>query len=579
MRWFQFRSVFAKLFVSVLVALILFAIAMLLLNQSVQNNSASLRTRAVASQLVNQVEPFLQKAQTSDSPIKAQIMLAVVKKTFEIFDDSLDAKIGLYSVDGYLVFKTDNADLPAKLPEEPSWLMSNFPILFGTVSPIQAQITSSTGHTVLYEPRHQPHRSTLSAVLNLFTGTLLLLMLMAGVLWWIARSMTWRINQLNHQLAQLGEGDFTARVGVHGDDEIASLARGFNQAAQKIEKLVAANNLLLAHASHELRTPITRIRLQVEMMDMLAQELSEDKKLKFDKRAAAINRDLSGLNQLVESILLVSRLDAGHALQQVERLDLYTLVQQESQHYPKSHLYGESIIIDGQPQLLTHLIRNLLNNAMIHGIPPVQVYVYGVENMQQVEFIPTRLAVDTLTVDTLGADKQDTDVDDVDVIHTDLAHTNINHPVLTTQHSNQYDNLNHLDSPHNLDNHHTLDKEHDKHSPKAHPNKNHKKSARIAMSDTAQKAQETLAKMRQKPLPTVVYRHAVLAVIDQGLGVPIDKREDIFSPFVRLKQEKKGSGLGLSLVAQIVEAHRGHIITDTWQGHTRFLVVLPIKSK
>ena len=99
------------------------------------------------------------------------------------------------------------------------------------------------------------------------------------------------------------------------------------------------------------------------------------------------------------------------------------------------------------------------------------------------------------------------------------------------------------------------------------------------MSDTAQKAQETLAKMRQKPLPTVVYRHAVLAVIDQGLGVPIDKREDIFSPFVRLKQEKKGSGLGLSLVAQIVEAHRGHIITDTWQGHTRFLVVLPIKSK
>ena len=82
MRWFQFRSVFAKLFVSVLVALILFAIAMLLLNQSVQNNSASLRTRAVASQLVNQVEPFLQKAQASDSPIKAQIMLAVVKKNF-----------------------------------------------------------------------------------------------------------------------------------------------------------------------------------------------------------------------------------------------------------------------------------------------------------------------------------------------------------------------------------------------------------------------------------------------------------------------------------------------------------------
>ena len=72
---------------------------------------------------------------------------------------------------------------------------------------------------------------------------------------------------------------------------------------------------------------------------------------------------------------------------------------------------------------------------------------------------------------------------------------------------------------------------------------------------------------------------AVLAFIDQGQGIPEDKREDIFSPFVRLKQEKKGSGLGLSLVSQIVEAHQGKISTDTWQGHTRFLVVLPLKPK
>ena len=82
----------------------------------------------------------------------------------------------------------------------------------------------------------------------------------------------------------------------------------------------------------------------------------------------------------------------------------------------------------------------------------------------------------------------------------------------------------------------------------------------------------------------------MLAFIDQGLGIPKDKRKDIFSPFVRLKQEKKGSGLGLSLVSQIVEAHHGTIITDTWLGHTRFFgdfttdcqiktTVLDIKNK
>lgn len=69
-----------------------------------------------------------------------------------------------------------------------------------------------------------------------------------------------------------------------------------------------------------------------------------------------------------------------------------------------------------------------------------------------------------------------------------------------------------------------------------------------------------------------------MAVIDQGAGIPVDKREDIFSPFVRLKQEKKGSGLGLSLVTQIIQAHGGSISTDTWQGKTRFLVVLPINQ-
>jgi len=76
-----------------------------------------------------------------------------------------------------------------------------------------------------------------------------------------------------------------------------------------------------------------------------------------------------------------------------------------------------------------------------------------------------------------------------------------------------------------------------------------------------------------RPLP----KYAVLAVIDEGTGIPEDKREEVFSPFVRLQQKNKGSGLGLSLVSQIVTAHQGRIITDTLNGHTRFLVVIPVK--
>ncbi|EEK10701.1 HAMP domain protein, partial [Streptococcus salivarius SK126] len=149
-------------------------------------------------------------------------------------------------------------------------------------------------------------------MLNIFTGTIALIAIMSFVLWWIAHSMTWRIDQMSKQMAKLGEGDFSVRVPAKGTDEIASLARGFNQAAQKIEQLIDANNLLLAHASHELRTPITRIRLQIEMMEMLASEMSEETQAKFQQKSPKpLNRDLTGLNDLVESILLVSRLDAG----------------------------------------------------------------------------------------------------------------------------------------------------------------------------------------------------------------------------------------------------------------------------
>ena len=388
-----FRSVFVKLFVSVMLALTLFAVAMVLLTQLVHDKDATIRSQVLATQILNQVDPFLvdlNSATVNNNRLQARFMLAVIKKSFDIFDESLQAKMGLYDHDGHLLMQTDNSDLPPRLPEKPSWTSRVFPVLADSPTQ-QVQVASATGYILLFESRLPPKKPAFSAALNLFTGTILLLCIIAIVLWWIARSMTWRINQLSQQMSQLGDGDFSARVTVRGNDELASLAKGFNQAAQKIEQLVNANNLLLAHASHELRTPITRIRLQIEMMDMLASELSTETKAKFDKRAQAINRDLIGLNDLVESILLVSRLDAGHALQQVERLDLYNLVNQERQHYPESVFIGEHIVIDGQPQLLTHLIRNLLNNAMLHGIPPITVMLYGVETIEEASEIPQSL--------------------------------------------------------------------------------------------------------------------------------------------------------------------------------------------
>ncbi len=674
MQQLGFRSVFAKLFASVMLALTLFAVAMVLLTQLVHDKDAGIRSEILATQILGQIDPFLHELNISvskDNRLQSRFMLAVVKKSFDIFDESLQAKMGLYDSEGRLLMQTDNSDLPLELPPTPSLFSRVFPSFADTSPTKQAQVYSSTGYTLLYESRLPPKKPVLSAALNLFTGTLLLLIIMAGVLWLIARTMTWRIDQLSQQMAQLGDGDFTVRVNARGNDEIASLARGFNQAAQKIEHLVDANNLLLAHASHELRTPITRIRLQVEMMDMLAGALPSDTKAKFDKRAHAITRDLSGLNDLVESILLVSRLDAGHALQQIENLDLYDLVNQERQHYPEATLIGEHIMIDGQSSMLTHLIRNLLTNAMLHGKPPVTVLLYGVQTIEEAGTVPDYLlqtvlsssftdynslldfdsyeeSLDTnidahehalsestdstlsnkdktesveptavlpappiykngenLTVDENVNTDIDTDLNfiknipssvkpDAHITSTDLdkviwkavpeskdtldSNKDI-HDNLIESTDATIDNRAHAlenDSNRKADKvatDTTISKNKTKNSAKANTQNNNEASATPRKEGLFAKHLKKAKTEPVRPLP----KYAVLAVIDEGTGIPEEKREEVFSPFVRLQQKNKGSGLGLSLVSQIVTAHQGRITTDTLNGHTRFLVAIPVK--
>ena len=678
-----FRSVFAKLFASVMLALILFAVAMVLLTQLVHDKDANIRSEVLAMQILGQIDPFLQELNVSvskENRLQSRFMLAVVKKSFDIFDESLQAKMGLYDAQGRLLMQTDNSDLPLELPATPSLLSRVFPSFVDTPPTQQAQVYSSTGYTLLYESRLPPKKPVLSAALNLFTGTLLLLLIMSCALWWIARSMTWRINQMSQQMSQLGDGDFSVRVNARGNDEIAILARGFNQAAQKIEQLINANNLLLAHASHELRTPITRIRLQIEMMDMLAAILPSDTKAKFDKRAQAINRDLSGLNDLVESILLVSRLDAGHVMQQIETFDLYDLVNQERQHFSEATLIGEHIVIEGQPPMLTHLIRNLLTNAMLHGEPPITVLLYGVQTIDEADIMPDYLLHSLLSSsfidyndpdhshydEPLGdravpkngqltvsqskdgivkdANKESTKDSNKtkaestsalpilycngETINDDLSRpsrpeysyeNNNDHPAteLISQNNNKKSTnslfINNDDKvathltdkikkaiwrlvPESLETKASLldststaienDAEADNKKRKLSQKgsaKHHDKTI-ISMSETIKEEEaprkEGLFKKHLKkpktdirPLPNYV----VLAVIDEGSGIPEAKREEIFSPFVRLQQKKKGSGLGLSLVSQIVTAHQGRITTDTINGYTRFLLVLPVK--
>ena len=536
----KFNSVFSKLFASVMLALVIFAMAMVILSHLVHDTSANTRHQIIASQVTQQLDPLLlelRNAQDQRKNLETRYLLALVRRSFNIYSDSLNAKFGLYdgkSGEAIMVMR----GLPTALPPNPPFFSSLFP-RDDPKHPTEIQITSQSGYVLLYQSKLSS-RPAISPAINLLTGTLLLLLIMSGMLWMIARTMTWRINQLSRQITQLGDGDFSARVTPVGNDEITILARGFNQTAERIETLMNANKLLLAHASHEIRTPITRIRLQVEMMTMLASQFDKPVQDKFQKRADAINRDLTGLNDLVESILLVSRMDAGHAVEKVEDVDLYDLIKNEIQHYPQATFDGHHVIIQGQAKLLTHLVRNLLDNAHLHGTPPVLVQLYAIDAAGHelvIDSAATKTSKkDTDILPTLPAPKAQNQSTDSD---TTLAEANI---TTDTALNTKFDDAE--TPPHKT-----------AHKPKT-------KSS-------------IFSRKKSDMLPPVQYRHVCIAVIDQGSGIPKDKRTEIFSPFVRLQQEKKGSGLGLSLVAQIVNGHGGTIITDTLDGHTRFLVTLP----
>ena len=192
-----------------------------------------------------------------------------------------------------------------------------------------------------------------------FFGWLLLIVMAVGLgAYPVVKRLTRRLEELQTSVDALGEGNLSARVSVKGHDEIALLAQHFNHAAARIEALVGTHKSLLANASHELRSPLARIRMGLELLDRGDTVKARDE----------IARDIAELDQLIEEILLASRLDAREAPQEpFEELDLTALVAEECARTGADFITSGVIVTRGSPRMLRRLIRNLLENARRYG--------------------------------------------------------------------------------------------------------------------------------------------------------------------------------------------------------------------
>jgi signal transduction histidine kinase len=181
----------------------------------------------------------------------------------------------------------------------------------------------------------------------------------------VTARLTRGLEALRSGATRWGEGDLSARVDETGSDEVALVARTFNAAASRLDAVLTSQKALLANASHELRSPLARLRFAIELW------LQNPTPAAY----AGIVQDFADIDQLVDEILLSSRLDhSGPILMQNEEIDVLGLAAEEAARLGAA-VTGESVEVNGNAILLRRLFRNLLENGMKHGQPPVRIVV------------------------------------------------------------------------------------------------------------------------------------------------------------------------------------------------------------
>ena len=186
----------------------------------------------------------------------------------------------------------------------------------------------------------------------------------------VVRRLTRRLEALKRGVEQFGSGQLSHRVVVAGSDEVAAVGASFNVAAARIEALVQSHRSLLANASHELRSPLARMKMAVSMLDDAAPAQRE--RLKKE-----INTNVAELDALVEEVLLASRLDAAPSSgrgELREHVELLGLAAEEGARVDAT-VVGAPTTVLAEDRLIRRALRNLLENACRYGGSEIEVVI------------------------------------------------------------------------------------------------------------------------------------------------------------------------------------------------------------
>jgi two-component system sensor histidine kinase CpxA len=196
----------------------------------------------------------------------------------------------------------------------------------------------------------------------------------------LARYLTSPIVRLRAATQKLAEGDLAARAGVprsHRHDEMAELMRDFDRMAERLEKLVNAQKRLLTDISHELRSPLARLNVALELA---RRRSGSDAGSALDR----IDRETSRLNQLIQKLLTIARLDGGDEFISKSPLRLEHLISEiakdaafeaQDRRCEVEVDVVDDCVVTGNARLLQSAIENVVRNAVRYTEPGTNVQV------------------------------------------------------------------------------------------------------------------------------------------------------------------------------------------------------------
>ncbi|MHB1344434.1 MAG: ATP-binding protein [Thermoleophilia bacterium] len=230
-------------------------------------------------------------------------------------------------------------------------------------------------------------QATLTQLRDVLAATALILALLGTSLGYLLARRTLRpVSQAVAAAAAMADGDLTVRLPT-GPDEFGALALSFNRMAESLDTKItdlqetrARELRFVGDVAHELRTPVAALVGEVSLLDA---QLADPGLSPETRRAGELLvQDVGRLKRLIEDLLEISRLDAGAEEVRLERVDPLVFLRQmaEARGWPAE------VTIDGQTGLLIttdrrrleRVIVNLVENAVRHGAPPVEVGVHAV---------------------------------------------------------------------------------------------------------------------------------------------------------------------------------------------------------